>query len=180
MRSIRIPNDRVGTVIGVSGETKKMLVRMTGMKINVDSEGEIIIHDDDVKDPLMVLKLMDVIKAIGRGFSPERAMKLFQDDEYFEMIDLKEFVGGRSNQLSRIRGRIIGRGGKTRELIEDLAGVSVSVYGNTVALIGSSLGIPVAKHAIEMLLNGSEHSTVYRYLEGQRPRLKIAEMGFDI
>jgi ribosomal RNA assembly protein len=107
-------------------------------------------------------------------------MRLFQDDEYFEMIDLKEFVSGRNNQLSRIRGRVIGRGGKTRVIIEDLTGISMSIYGNTIALIGSSAGLPVAKHAIELLLNGSEHSTVYRYLEGQRPMLRIAEMGFDI
>jgi len=180
MRSVRVPGDRVGTIIGHEGETKRMLSRMTGVKIDIDGEGEVILHDDKVKDPLMALKLMDVIKAIGRGFSPERAMKLFQDDEYLEIIDLKEIVSGRPNQLARVRGRIIGHGGRTRELIEDLAGVSISIYGNTVAVIGSSVSLPVAKHAIELLLNGSEHSTVYRYLENQRPRLRIAEMGFDI
>ena len=179
MRSVRVPSDRVGTIIGNKGETKRLLMSMTGVKIEVDAEGEVLIHDDKAKDPLRALQLLDVIKAIGRGFSPERAMRLFQDDEYFEVIDLKEF-GSRSNQMSRIRGRIIGHDGKTRELIEDLAGVSMSVYGNTVSLIGSSAGLPVAKHAIEMLLNGSEHSTVYRYLEGQRPKLRIAELGFDI
>jgi ribosomal RNA assembly protein len=150
------------------------------VKIDIDTEeGDVILHDDKVKDPLKALQLMDVIKAIGRGFSPERAMRLFQDDEYFEVIDLKDF-GSKSNQMARIRGRIIGHDGKTRQLIEDLAGVSISIYGNTVAIIGTSAGLPVAKHAIELLLNGSEHSTVYRYLEGQRPKLRIAEMGFDI
>jgi ribosomal RNA assembly protein len=180
MRSVRVPSDRIGTIIGHNGETKKMLIEMTGVRMDIDGEGEVLIHDDKAKDPLMVLKLMDVVRAIGRGFSPERAMKLFQDDEYFEVVDLKEFVSGRPNQLSRVRGRIIGHGGRTRELIEDLAGVSMSIYGNTVAIIGSSVSLPVAKHAVEMLLNGSEHSTVYRYLENQRPRLRISEMGFDI
>jgi ribosomal RNA assembly protein len=179
MRSIRIPSDRVGTIIGNKGETKRMLMRTAGVTIDIDGEGEVIIHDDKAKDPLKALQLLDVIKAIGRGFSPERAMRLFQDDEYFEVIDLKDF-GNKSNQMARIRGRIIGHDGKTRGLIEELAGVSMSIYGNTVAIIGSSAGLPVAKHAIEMLLNGSEHSTVYRYLEGQRPKLRIAEMGFDI
>jgi ribosomal RNA assembly protein len=180
MRSVRIPADRVGSLIGSSGETKRMLMEMTGVRIEVDGEGEVILHDDKTRDPLRALQLLDVIKAIGRGFSPERAVKLFQDDEYLEIVDLKEFVSGRPNQMARVRGRIIGQNGKTRGLIEDLAGVSMSIYGNTVALIGSSVGLPVAKHAIEMLLNGSEHSTVYRYLENQRPRLRIAEMGFDI
>ena len=181
MRSIRIPQDRVGTIIGTKGETKKMLQRISGIKIDVDTEGEVLIYDDaETADPLMALKIIDVIKAIGRGFAPDRATRLFDDDEYLEVVDLKEFVGGRNNQLSRIRGRIIGKDGKTRQIIEDLTGVYVTIYGNTVALIGNSVSLPVAKHAVELLLNGSEHATVYHYLESQRPRLRIAEMGFDL
>ena len=181
MRSIRSPQDRVGTLIGTKGETKKMLQNISGIKIDVDTEGEVMIHDDaETADPLMALKIIDVIKAIGRGFNPDRATRLFDDDEYLEVVDLKEFVGGRNNQLSRIRGRIIGKDGKTRQIIEDLTGVYVTIYGNTVALIGNSVSLPVAKHAVELLLNGSEHATVYHYLESQRPRLRIAEMGFDL
>ena len=181
MRSIRIPQDRVGTLIGTKGETKKMLQNISGIKIDVDTEGEVTIYDDtETADPLLALKIIDVIKAIGRGFAPDRATRLFDDDEYLEVVDLKEFVGGRNNQLSRIRGRIIGKDGKTRKIIEDLTGVYVTIYGNTVALIGNSVSLPVAKHAVELLLNGSEHATVYHYLESQRPRLRIAEMGFDL
>jgi len=181
MRSIRIPQDRVGTLIGTKGETKKMLQRISGIKIEVDTEGEVIIYDDaETADPLMALKIIDVIKAIGRGFAPDRATRLFDDDEYLEVVDLKEFVGGRNNQLSRIRGRLIGKDGKTRQIIEDLTGVYMTIYGNTVAMIGNSISLPVAKHAVELILNGSEHATVYHYLESQRPRLRIAEMGFDL
>jgi len=128
----------------------------------------------------MALKIMDVVKAVGRGFSPDKACRLFEDDEYLEVVDLKEFVGDRSNQLTRIRGRLIGKDGKTRSIIEELTRCSMTVYGNTVALIGNSVSLPVAKHAIELILNGSEHSTVYHYLESQRPKLRIAEMGFDL
>lgn len=182
MRSIKIPQDRVGAIIGPKGETKKMLQNISGIKLEVDTEeGDVIIHDDvETADPLMALKIIDVVKAIGRGFAPDRATRLFDDDEYLEVIDLKEFVGGRNNQLSRIRGRIIGKEGRTRQIIEDLTGVYVTIYGNTVALIGNSVSMPVAKHAIELLLNGSEHATVYHYLESQRPKLRIAEMGFDL
>ncbi len=182
MRSIRIPQDRIGTIIGTKGETKKMIQNISGINFDVDAdEGEIIIHDEaENADPLMALKIMDVIKAIGRGFAPDRATRLFDDDEYLEIVDLKEFVGGRNNQLSRIRGRLIGTGGKTRQIIEDLTGCYMTIYGNTVALIGNSISLPVAKHAVELILNGSEHATVYHYLESQRPRLRIAEMGFDL
>jgi ribosomal RNA assembly protein len=129
----------------------------------------------------MALQIMDVIKAVGRGFNPDKAMKLLDDDDmYFESIDIKDVIGDRQNQVVRARGRLIGKDGKTRKLIEDLADVYMSVYGNTVSLIGNSISLPIAKNAIEMLLHGSEHSTVYHYLESQRPKLRIAEMGFDL
>lgn len=181
MRSFRVPQDRVGAIIGPKGETKKMLQRISGISFDIDSEGEIMVHDEaDNADPLMALKIMDVLKGIGRGFAPDRATRLFDDDEYLEVVDLKEFVSGRNNQLNRIRGRVIGKDGKTRQIIEDLTGVYVTIYGNTIGLIGNSISLPVAKHAVELLLNGSEHATVYHYLESQRPKLRIAEMGFDL
>jgi ribosomal RNA assembly protein len=182
MRSIRIPADRVGTLIGKSGETKKTLQSISGIKMDIDTdEGEVVIHDDvELEDPLMALKLMEVVKATGRGFNPETAMRLFDDDEYLEIIDIKEAIGDRSNQVPRVRGRLIGKNGKTRRLIEELTGCDMVIYGNTVGLIGNSISLPVAKHAVELLINGSEHATVYHYLESQRPMLRITEMGFDL
>jgi ribosomal RNA assembly protein len=181
MRSVRIPSDRVGTLIGKNGETKRIMERMSSIKLDIDTEGEVLFNDElETSDPLMVLKIIDVIKAVGRGFNPEKAFRLFEDDEYLDVIDLKETVGDKSNQLGRIRGRLIGKDGKTRRIIEELTGCFMSVYGNTVSLIGNSVSLPVARHAIELILNGSEHATVYHYLEGQRPRLRIAEMGFDL
>jgi ribosomal RNA assembly protein len=177
MRLVRIPKDRVGALIGTDGETKGLIERRAGVKIRIDTEGEVDI-DDNPEDPLAALKVMDLVRAIGRGFSPHRAMRLLDDDEYLEVIDLGDFIGKKSDQLSRVRARIIGTNGKTRRIIEDLTGAHMSIYGRTVSLIGNSIQLPIAKTAVEMLLRGSEHSTVYRYLERSRATLRIAEMGF--
>ena len=168
--------------MGKDGSSKKMIEERTGIKLQIDKEGEVV-YDDNAEgvEPIMALQIMDVIKAVGRGFNPDKAMKLLDDDDmYFESIDIKDVIGDRQNQVVRARGRLIGKDGKTRKLIEDLADVYMSVYGNTVSLIGNSISLPIAKNAIEMLLHGSEHSTVYHYLESQRPKLRIAEMGFDL
>jgi ribosomal RNA assembly protein len=178
MRLVRIPKDRVGALIGTDGETKELIERRAGVRIKIDTEGEVDI-DDNPEDPLAALKVMDLVKAIGRGFSPHRAMRLLDDDEYLEVIDLGDFIGKKSDQLSRVRARIIGTNGKTRRIIEDLTGAYMSIYGNTVSLVGNSVQLPIAKTAVEMLLRGSEHSTVYRYLERSRATLRIAEMGFS-
>ncbi|MCL2148126.1 MAG: KH domain-containing protein [Methanomassiliicoccaceae archaeon] len=181
MRAVKIPSDRVGTLIGRGGETKRELEKTSGIRLDVDAEGLVTFNEEaEGTDPLMALMIMDVIRAVGRGFNPDRAVRLFEDDEYFETIDLKEVAGNKPNQLGRVRGRLIGTGGKTRRIIEELTGCYMSVYGNTVSLIGNSVSLPVAKHAVELILNGSEHATVYHYLESQRPRLRIAEMGFDL
>ncbi len=179
MRLMRIPKERVGALIGTDGETKELIERRAGVKLQIDTEGEVNIEENP-QDPLAALKTMDLVKAIGRGFSPQRAIRLLDDDEYLEVIELGDFIGKRSDQLSRVRSRLIGTNGKTRRIIEDLTGAHMSIYGSTVSLIGNSVQLPVAKTAVEMILRGSEHATVYRYLERSRGHLRIAEMGFDI
>ncbi len=179
MKAVRIPQERVGVLIGRDGATKAYIERRAKVRLIVDKEGEVTVDESKMEDPVMQLKIVDVIKAIGRGFSPHHAYRLFDDDEYLEIIDIDAYVGKKGEHLMRVRARLIGSGGKTRHLIEDLTGANMSVYGDTVGLIGNSVQLPIARNAVDMLLRGSEHSTVYRYLERSRAGLKIAEMGFE-
>lgn len=178
MKLVRIPKERVGVLIGTDGETKELIEKRAGVWMRIDTEGEVDISDNP-DDPLASLKVMDLVKAIGRGFSPPRAMRLLDDDEYLEVIELSDFIGKKSDQLVRMRARVIGTNGKTRRIIEDLTGANMSVFGSTVSIIGNSVQLPIAKKAVEMILRGSEHATVYRYLERSRATLRISEMGFS-
>lgn len=181
MKIVRIPKERVGALIGHGGETKRFLEERTGLRLEVDNEeGEVSFDETKTDDPLLPLKLMDVIRAIGRGFAPHKAFRLLDDDEYLEIMNIDDYVGKSNNQLVRVRARVIGSGGKTRRIIEDLVGVHISVYGDTVGIIGNSVQMPIARAAVDMLMSGSEHSTVYRFLERKRAELRIAEMGFEI
>ncbi|MEM4160556.1 MAG: KH domain-containing protein [Thermoplasmata archaeon] len=176
---VRIPLERVGALIGEEGRQKKEIEKKYGVKIFVDSEtGETTIDATGVNDPLLSLKLRDYVVAVGRGFSPERAKKILEEDTYFECIDIKEYTGKSKEALVRVRARLIGKNGKTRRIIEELTGTEVSIYGHTVSIIGQYENFRIAKEAIEMLLRGSEHSTVYRFLERKREELRIYEMGF--
>jgi ribosomal RNA assembly protein len=179
MKAVRIPKERVGVMIGTNGETKEFIERRLGVRLQIDSEGDVVVHEESADDPLAGLKAVDVAKAIGRGFSPEHAYRLLDDMEYLEIIDMKEYVGSKGEQLTRQRARIIGSEGKTRRIIEEMTGVYLSVYGSTVGMIGQAEQVEVARKAVDMLLRGSEHATVYRFLERARPKLRIIEMGFD-
>jgi ribosomal RNA assembly protein len=180
MLYVSVPVDRVGALIGQKGEVKKRVEELSGVKILVNSDtGEVSIDESSAEEPVNVLKVKDFVKAVGRGFSDERAMRLFRDEEvYLEVIDIREFSGKSRTRIQQVKGRLIGSKGKTRRLIEELTGAILSIYGNTVSIIGDAVQFDIAKRAVVMVLKGSEHSTVYRFLERKRTELKISEMGF--
>ena len=173
---VRMPKERIGVVIGKKGETKKKIEDATKTKIEIDSNtGEVFITSTEkTDDPLAVWKARDIVLAIGRGFSPKRAFRLLNEGEVLEVVDLTDvIVGNEKNALPRVRGRIIGRKGRTREIIEEMSGTDISVYGKTVAIIGNPIQVQIAKTAIEKLVKGSPHGTVYKYLERRKKDLEL-------
>jgi ribosomal RNA assembly protein len=165
----RIPEDRVAVVIGPSGRTKRTIAASTSTAIDIDAgEGEVRIVGPDT-DPMGVLKARDIVLAIGRGFSPERAMRLLKENTFLGILDIKLATGHREKAaLRRIRSRVIGTNGRARTRIEELSGCSMSVYGSTVALIGEEEQLDRATRAVELLVKGSEHSTVFHLLARQK------------
>ncbi|MBW2974805.1 KH domain-containing protein [Candidatus Woesearchaeota archaeon] len=167
---LRIPKDRIAVLIGTDGKIKKELEAETKTKIDVDSkEGDIFISGEDA---LGLYSCREVITAIGRGFNPEIAKLLLKSDYCFELIDLKECVGKSKNDMLRIKGRVIGSEGKSRKLIEELSEANICVYGKTIGIIGPSESASTAREAIERLIKGSPHSTVYKFLERKRREIK--------
>jgi len=180
MLYVKIPMRRIGVLIGENGETKKKLEEATGVKVEIDSEkGEVTIDEKQAEDPSNALTVQDIVKAIGRGFSEERAFRLLDDEIFLRMFDVRDFAGKNPKRVRQVRARLIGTGGKTRRLVEELTGVDVSIYGNTIGIIGDTVQLGVAERAVEMLMEGSKHAAVYRFMEGSRASLRIAELGFD-
>ena len=173
----RVPEDRVGAVIGPGGRTKREIRARTETQIEIDAEeGEVRISGPD-SDPIRAMKARDIVLAIGRGFSPERAMRLLKDNTYLGILDIKFTTGHREKAaLRRIRARAIGTRGRARSRIEELSGCSMSVYGSTVALIGEEEQLERATRALELLLQGSEHSTVFHYLARLRRDSAVEEL----
>lgn len=162
---LRIPRERVAVLIGKKGEMKRSLEHETKTQIAVDSsEGEIEITG---KDALLLYLAREIIRAIGRGFNPEIAMQLLKQDYAFEVVSIVDFARN-ANDLERLRGRVIGEGGKSRRTIEDLTETSICVFGKTVGIIGPGENLPNARRAVESLLAGSPHAHVYRWLERKR------------
>lgn len=173
-RYVKIPMERIAVVIGHNGETKRDLEDKSGVYLEIDSRiGEIAIDDHNVDDPLRVLKLESIILAIGRGFSPEYAMKLLNDNTDLFIFDIHDYVSKKESQVRRLKSRIIGTEGKTKRVLEELTDSYISVYGHTVSIIADFVSMDIAKRAIDKLLSGSKHATVYRSVESNMRQLRL-------
>lgn len=155
---VRIPDERRGVLIGPGAKTKKEIEQNTKTKIKIS---DIVTVEGDA---LGAMVAKNIIMAIGRGFSPQRAMRLSEDDCLLEVVSFSERAT--SDERSKtLRARLIGARGKTRRIIEELTGAYISIYGKTVGIIGGWQQVRIAKNAIEQILEGKPHSVVYRYLE---------------
>jgi len=171
MQHVKIPQDRIGVLIGAGGETMREIEERAEVRLDIDSE-EGSVRIERVGDPVTGLKGPDIVKAIGRGFAPEDALGLLEDDMMlFDVIDIGA-VARNKNDLQRHKGRLIGEDGRTRELMEELTGASVTIYGSTLGVIGGPQQVETVREAAEMLLEGAPHGSVYAFLERQRKELE--------
>lgn len=172
---VKVPKERVGVLVGPSGAVRTHIEEKLNAKLKIDSEsGDVEISlSPNAPDPTALFRAKDIVTAIGRGFSAEHSFILIDnEDALFEVIDLHESVGKSEADIKRLKGRVIGKDGRTRNLIEELTETHVSVYGHTISIIGEGEQIEIAKQAVRMLLHGSLHSTVYRFLHKKRRDLK--------
>ncbi|MBI3034804.1 RNA-processing protein [Candidatus Woesearchaeota archaeon] len=166
---LKVPKNRVAVIIGKEGSVKKDIEETTKTKLNIDSkEGDVFVSGEDA---LGLYTAREIIKAIGRGFNPDIARLLLKPDYIFEVVDLSEYVKSKDAML-RLKGRVIGKEGKSRKLIEELTECSISVFGKTISVIGLPESAANARQAIESLLRGSTHANVYKWLEKRRRDLK--------
>ena len=163
-QELKIPQKRIAVLIGKKGETKKLLERKTKTNIHVTKEGEVTITSED---NIHSFNAQPIISAIARGFNPEVALMLLDESFGFELVSIKQFSRNEKDLL-RIRSRIIGTNGKARKMLETLTETFISVYGKTVAIIGKTEKIDLAKRAIEKLLGGAPHGNVYQFIEIQK------------
>ena len=154
---ISIPSRRVPVLIGEEGQTKKHIEKNTGAKLKVDLDGCIEIEGEAEG----VLTAINIAKAIGRGFRPERAFLLLKEDYQLNIIPIE----GSESARKRISSRVIGKQGGSRKNVERLTGAFVCIYGKTISVIGEGRRVAAATSAIEDLIDGRTHAFVYSKLE---------------
>lgn len=170
----KLPLERIGVLLGENGKVKRELEARTRTVITVDSETGGVIIEPAFPDTSAaeLMKARDVVRAIAYGFSPERAFRLLEDDQVLLVVDARQYVGDKPNHIKRVLGRVIGEEGRARRVLEEMTGTYISVYEPYVAIIGDYETAEVAKNAVEMLIEGRTHATVYRYVDREMFAIK--------
>jgi ribosomal RNA assembly protein len=173
--SLKIPLERVGALVGKEGSVKNEIEKRCDVVLDINGEsGDVQIsywaESIAEADPF---KAQEIVVAIARGFSPQRAFILFEEGKSLSTIDLREYSGKSENSLARIKSRLIGSDGKARKLIEQLSGTQISVYGHTVSVIGDREKSKVAEEALLKIASGGTHKAAYQMLQKYRSKQKL-------
>ncbi len=162
IKILKIPEDRIAVIIGRNGTTRMGIEKKTKTKIKVAEDIEVS------GEALNVLVAENIIVAISRGFSPENAILLLDEDNSLDVIDLPK----NERTLKRVRSRLIGTGGKCRRNIEMLTKTKISIYGKTVGIIGKYRNVELARDGVERVIKGIAHRAVYEYLENHQKMIE--------
>lgn len=156
---VAIPEERL-KILKKDDKWKEELKKFLDVEIGLNEE--IVITGED---PFQVMRVKEMIKAFGRGFDFDATLDLLDEEYSLETVEIREFAGKSKKRQTVLKGRVIGTEGKTKKMIEKRTNVKIAVYGKTVSIIGKWNNVRVAREAIEMILFGSMHNTVYRFLE---------------
>lgn len=168
MYELKIPKGRIACLIGKNGITKKAIEKTMNVKLKIYNEGDVEIYGEGYNGYVCE----KIVKAISRGFNPNIALSLTNDDYALEIINIKDYSGNSKKKFIRIKSRLIGKNGKARKVVEILTGCYVCIYGKTISLIGEYEKLDVAYRGIDKLLNGSTHGKVYAFLEREMKKLR--------
>lgn len=114
----------------------------------------------------------NVLTAFGCGFDDKTALLLLDDSYYFDSIDLEGLFDNKKRVLE-IKARLIGVGGKTKRYIESVSSARISIYGNSISIIGKMSQVGEADTAIKSIINGTGHHRAYTRMEAMHRRHRL-------
>ena len=167
MQHVYIPNERIKK-LKIHKELVEGVEKLSACKITLDVNDDVVEIKGEAYGEYIA---RNVIYAFGRGFEMDVASKLSEDDYYFNSIDLGQVLSDK--RLKQVKARIIGEEGRTKRYIEEVSGSKLSVYGDTVSLIGTIDEINEAETALNTLIEGGTHRLAYKKMEAAHRKNKM-------
>ena len=157
-----LDKDRIAVFVGKKGEMKREIEKGLNSKIYLDSQsGEVTIETEDSFLPFI---FTNVVEAVNLGHNPKNTLKLMDENYALEVLNISEFIRDKT-KVPQIMGRVIGKGGKTREAVHQITKCDISIKDNKISIIGDYQNLEVLHKGFKMLVQGCAHKTFYSYLE---------------
>ena len=150
-------------------KNRKKLIEI--LKININNRGKEVTIDGTPENELIARQVID---ALNFGFPYAEAISIKTEDRILETINIKDYTN-RAN-LQRVRGRVIGKGGKTIKTLASLTDSAMELQENTVAIIATPENLERAAEAVIAIIKGAKQGGVYKDLEKSHPE-EIIDLG---
>lgn len=171
MKTLRYSGKELFRIIGKNESNLERLEKELDVDLDVGEFGEIKIESTNSLNEYICEEMLE---ALAVGFNIEEVVKLKDEEILFKKIILKNLV--KSSRINPIKGRIIGTGGKTKKVMEDLTETSIVIEEHSVGILGYAENVEIAGAAVDMLIHGAPHGVVYKYLERARSKAKEREL----
>ncbi len=144
-------------------KNKKIIEKTFNIKLS--HKGKLLFIEGESENTFFVLGF---IEAVNLGFTVPKAITLEEEGVIFKKINLKD-IKKRTN-IRDVRSRVIGTNGRALRNIEDLSNCSIVLHDNIIGIIGLFEDVSIAERALIKLINGSNHSKVYSFLEREKSK----------
>lgn len=150
-------------------KNKKKLIEILNVKIT--NRGKEVTIDGKPEDEVIARQVVD---ALNYGFPYAEAISIKTEDRVLETVNIKDYTN-RAN-LERVRGRVIGKGGKTIKTLASLTDSAMEIQENTVAIITNPENLERATSSVIAIIKGAKQGGVYKELEQSHPK-PILDLG---
>lgn len=159
MEQLYIPKERL-KLLKDNPAILKAVIQACKTKISIIDDEAIEINGGAFEE----FTSKNVLFAYGRGFDIKIALLLNSQDYYFKVVDIK-LIERNKQRIRQIKSRIIGEGGRTKRYVEQVSGAHISIYGDSVAIIGKIDSLYEAETAINTIIEGGTHRLAYLKME---------------
>ena len=141
------------------------------LDVKITNKGKEIFINGKSTDEYIAEKIID---ALNFGFPFSTAMLIKEADFIFEIINIKDYT--KRKDLKRIKARIIGKGGRTLQTLNQLTKCHFELKDNQVGIIGPPEHLANGQEAVISIIKGAKQSNVYSFLEKHQVK-SIIDLG---
>jgi ribosomal RNA assembly protein len=145
-------------------------IRDTGVEITIDKTKARLKSDNAFRSMLA----KNAVTAFNRGFDSAISSLLLDDSYDIAVVNINDYTRSKKRQME-LKGRVIGSRGMIKKRLMKETSCYIKIQGKTISIVGHVERIGMAQGAIEMILNGAKHDSVFISID--RKKLEAYQNG---